>query len=117
MIITLPPPDARLHAHNNGHWRSKAGAVKTLRDYACVIGKAMRTKTLTKARIRYRFFVADNRRRDIGNLIHSQKPAIDGLVDAKLLTDDCWQVVGKVEAEVMIDRDRPRVELVIEEVV
>lgn len=115
MLITLPPPDSRLHAHNTGHWRDKASAVKSLRAYAYVIGKAAKSKTFNRARIKYRFFVGDNRRRDSANLIQSQKPAIDGLVDAGVIRDDCWQALRIVGVDVVIDRDKPRVELVIEE--
>ncbi len=44
------------------------------------------------------------------------KPAYDGLVDAGLLVDDDAQHLTTLGARFEIDRDAPRVELVIERV-
>lgn len=35
----------------------------------------------------------DNRRRDVDNLVPTSKACLDGLVKARVLTDDTWQLV------------------------
>ncbi len=118
ITITLPPVDSRLHAHNKGHWRAKSTATKQLRELAqaLVTQKGRGREQWRRACVHYRFYVPDNRRRDTANMIQATKPAIDGLVDAGLIKDDCWQhlSIGKVSVE--IDRNNPRVVLRVNKV-
>jgi hypothetical protein len=115
VIITLPLPDKKLHAHNTGHWRSKAGAVKTARTRAKVLGLqalgGRKVPFFTK--IEYRFYFGANTRRDVVNAMQSMKADCDGLVDAGLIEDDCWQKLEVQKPHVEIDRENPRVELVL----
>jgi len=69
-----------------------------------------------KAVVDYQFCLANARRRDTANLIQSQKPAIDGVVDAGLIVDDDWKhlEIGSVKCEV--DRKNPRVVLTFRKV-
>lgn len=60
--------------------------------------------------INYMFYVQDNRRRDIDNMIASVN---DALVKAGIITDDSWQCLKIGEADAQIDKDNPRAELVI----
>jgi Holliday junction resolvase RusA-like endonuclease len=62
--------------------------------------------------IAYSFFVADNRKRDLDNMIASVN---DCLVKAGLIKDDCWQYLSIGGANAEIDKKNPRVELWIEE--
>lgn len=119
ITIQLPLPNPKLHAHAKGGWRSKTGPTKTLRNQACLLCLAeQRGKRATwkQARVTYRFYFKDNRRRDSSNCIQAMKPAIDGVVDAGLIPDDCWQVLTVAAVECGIDRDNPRTELVFEQV-
>lgn len=59
-------------------------------------------------------YFPDNRKRDLDNL---GKVLFDSLVDAKVLADDCWQVVPKITWESKgIDKHNPRLEIEIKEV-
>ena len=108
--IQLPPANPKLHAHNTGHWRAKSSAVKSLRRCVkelCILHKPREFKRFEKAIVHYGFFLPDNRRRDAANLIQSQKPAIDGVVDAEIIVDDCWQMLRIGNVNCQIDRDDP----------
>lgn len=112
--IVLPSPHPKLHAHNTGHWRSKAGPTKELRTLAKALAmqaRPHRFKTWDKASVDYTFYLKTARRRDMANLIQSQKAAIDGVVDAGVIVDDDWKhlSIGRVSCEV--DRVNPRVVL------
>lgn len=62
--------------------------------------------------IAYHFYVKDDRKRDLDNMIASCN---DCLVKAGLLKDDCWQLLSCGGASAEIDRKNPRAELWIEE--
>lgn len=119
MTITLPPIDPRLHAHNKGGWRAKATAVKQLRHFAYLVGKSLVTRSKAgscRYQIRYRFYVPNRRRADSANMVQSQKPAIDGLVDSGLIPGDHWEVLVLGGVTVEVDSANPRVVLEITEV-
>lgn len=65
-----------------------------------------------KVTIAYEFFVKDNRRRDLDNMIASVN---DALVKAGLLIDDDWQHLAIGAADAEIDTKNPRVEIWIGE--
>ena len=65
-----------------------------------------------KVTIAYQFFVADDRKRDIDNMIASCN---DCLVKAGMIKDDCWQYLAIGGADAEIDRANPRVVMWIEE--
>lgn len=109
VIIELPPVNARLHAHNKGHWRIKAGPTKALRNLAAgltavqMMEQRIRRGEWTTAVVDYAFIVPDRRRRDVVNMMQSQKAAIDGVVSAGLIPDDDWQhlTVGEIRVRVL----------------
>jgi len=116
LIIQLPFPSSKLHAHAKGHWRGKAEATKearTLAKLTCV--NALNRKDARKIEgpvsVLYEFYVPDLRQRDEANLIQACKPYIDGIVDAGLCEGDNWQRMNIIGVSTMIDRDNPRVEL------
>jgi hypothetical protein len=111
--ITLPMPPASLHAHAKGNWRAKSQATARAREAAFwATRQAYAGVTWERAEIDYLFFVPDRRRRDAANLVAAMKAAIDGVVDAKLIVDDCWERLAIGAVCVELDRERPRVELV-----
>lgn len=117
MILDLPPADLKaLHAHAKGNWRAKAQATKQLRELAAGLTRVWIVQhpghdAWDAALVTYRFFVPDRRQRDEANLIQSQKPAIDGVVDAGLLRGDDWTRLHIRDVIVDVDRDKPRVVL------
>lgn len=117
VCIVLPPPHPALNAHNKGHWRKKTKLVKSLRWWSARTAanamKELKLQTFAKASIGYLFYFPDDIQRDSANAIQSQKPAVDGLVDAKLLSNDNWQTLHLAGAICGIDRKNPRTVLVI----
>lgn len=65
-----------------------------------------------KVAIAYQFYVKDDRRRDIDNMIASVN---DVLVKAGLLKDDSWQCMSIGAADAEIDRENPRAEVWVTE--
>lgn len=113
--VSLPLPPSELHAHNTGHWRTKAAAVKRYRQMAhvAVIEKQLWPK-FQRARVHYLFALPNRRRRDAANLLHSCKPAIDGIVDSGLIPDDCWEIL-EIGSVVCVVRSPSEVVLTFEE--
>ncbi|MDA1229921.1 MAG: hypothetical protein O2856_04030 [Planctomycetota bacterium] len=113
--LVLPTPHKILHAHNTGNKFKRAPVVKSHRELAWAESKLIYKQNypIKNAYILYSFFVPDNRRRDTANMVHMCKPYIDGLVDAGMIVDDCWQHLRMIEPMVAIDRTNPRVEFLI----
>ena len=123
--ITLPLPPAALHAHAKGHWRDKTTATRRYREEAYFLALIAMKESCgeipkaeanepARGRLSVAFYWPDNRRRDTLNAIQGLKPAVDGIVDAGVLSDDSWQVLQIGEITAQIDRDKPRVEINVE---
>lgn len=111
--ILLPEPHALLHAHNKGSWHSKSAIVKLLRWKAKQRCLDCRANSWPAATVVYRFYLtANSGMRDEANLIQSQKPAIDGVVDAKVIPDDSIRYLHIAGIWCGTDAENPRVELV-----
>ena len=54
--------------------------------------------------------------RDLLNYAAGCKAAIDGLVDARLMLDDNWTVMDVGDIKGVLDRDKPRCEILIERI-
>jgi len=68
---------------------------------------------INKCEIQLDFWMPDNRRRDMDNMITS---VFDLLKDLQIIKDDSWQVLFLITAEAKgIDRKNPRVEIWIKE--
>lgn len=63
-----------------------------------------------RVRVEYNFFVKDNRRRDLDNMIASVN---DALVKAGIIEDDNWQTLIIAGADAKIDKENPRAEITI----
>jgi len=111
ITLDIPP----VHAHNNGHWRARSAKVKACRAEAKRLALLMEIPRMEQATVFYRFFFPDRRVRDEANYIHACKPAMDGIVDAGVIPDDRWVFLGTAGASSEVDRDNPRVEIVLEE--
>lgn len=88
-------------------------SVRDWQDSAAEQLKAYRGQADGKVVITYMFYVKDNRRRDLSNMIQSVE---DALVKAGLIKDDSWQHIALGSADAEIDKDNPRAELWIEEI-
>lgn len=124
VTITLSLPEPRLgpnHTVAGMQGRmAKARATKRYRDAAWIttVGRMPGNGTpWEKARATLTFYVPDLRRRDIRNMEAAMKPAYDGIVDAGLIVDDDWKHLAHGETKpVEVDRDNPRVEIMVERV-
>lgn len=54
-----------------------------------------------------------NLRRDIDNITFAIKFILDALVKAEVIKDDSQKYVSKVSHEVLIDKENPRIEVII----
>lgn len=114
LIVRLPEPHALLHAHNKGSWHAKHNIVKVLRWKAKKACQDLETDSWPAATIEYFFFLNERTYiRDEANLVQSQKPAIDGIVDAKVIPDDSVKYLHIVGIWCGVDTENPRVEIVL----
>ena len=113
VTITLPLPNAKLHAHASGHWYNKNKSVAKAKEEAMYTAMQVTKKTFLRATISYAFFVPDRIHRDESNLVQMCKPYVDGFVLAKLIAGDNWQRLHVVEGSVAVDAENPRVEITI----
>lgn len=98
MILIRFPIDPRLHAHARGHWRPKSEATRNLRGLAKCLAMQVGNKKITGiVVVDYTFYVPDMVTRDTANMIQACKPAIDGVVDARMIEADGWRylLVGR----------------------
>lgn len=111
--IVLPEPHALLHAHNKGFWHPKAQIVKVLRWKAMKRCQSLGAVSWPAATMEYYFFLpATGSMKDEANLVQSQKPAIDGVVDAKVIPDDSIRYLHVTSIWCGVDAANPRVELI-----
>jgi Holliday junction resolvase RusA-like endonuclease len=86
--------------------------------YKLVIAEAkrqIRHKLKSPVRMRYKWYEKD-RRRDKDNISgYGRKVIQDGLVKAGVLLDDGWKDIDSFSDEFAVDKQRPRVEIEIEE--
>ncbi len=57
-----------------------------------------------------------NRRKDKDNIMAGTKFILDGLVMAGVIENDGWRHVGSISHDFKVDRDNPRIEVIIKEV-
>lgn len=120
VFIVLPLPPAILSPNNKHGSRggrfARAAASKKYRRTASELTTALGIETgpWKRATIAATFFHKTKRRRDDVNHLAMLKSAYDGIVDAGLLEDDDSEHLTTLPAAFAIDKDFPRVELVIE---
>jgi hypothetical protein len=111
VLYDLPPS---LNEWQNLHPMEKARRKKqTERDVYYASYNQRPTKPYSKARVTIRIFFPVKRRRDERN--YDCKWLIDGLVVAKIIEDDRYEVIGRPEVIPDYDKDNPRVEVEIED--
>ena len=89
VLPNLPPKEA--NPNNNSHYytRSKVRREQQEQIIGYVLSISKRPpEPLNKAHITITWKSADNRNRDIDNLLSAMKGSIDGLVEADVLVDD-----------------------------
>jgi len=113
LVINGPPP-VSLNVQERLHWATR----QRLRDWWAE--QSFRSwlqagrPTFKRPAVQYRVFYATNRRRDADNVVASCKPILDGL-KGNAFTDDHSGVVTILPPIIGVDKQRPRVEIVIRE--
>jgi len=69
---------------------------------------------LDKAKMIFRFYFPDKRRRDVDNLMLSPKLINDGFVEAKVFIDDSGDILELEFDKFYYDHENPRLEITIE---
>lgn len=87
--IILPYPKPPLTANQRLHWAQKARLTKQVRRDTYLLVRALGLNTTDRITVGLEYYPRDHRRRDPSNLMPTQKAAVDGLVDAGLVPDDC----------------------------
>ena len=75
-----------------------------------------RTRIKKKIKMQYKWY-EPNSRRDMDNISSFGRKVIqDALVKAKIITDDGWKNILGFSDEFYVDKENPRIEVVIEEI-
>ncbi len=96
MKITIPHlPYRELNPNSRVHWRTHRRVSREAKDEVIALVREQGCfYPLKKAHLSICFYVKDNRRRDIDNLLAAMKPCIDGLVAAGVIEDDAADVLS-----------------------
>jgi hypothetical protein len=117
--IILPLPSGLLSPNcppaSVGGRFARVNCIKKYKRLAKEGAEALQIETgpWSRATIKATFYHKTARRRDDVNHMQMLKPAYDGIVEAGLLVDDCSEVLTTLPAEFHLDREFPRVELVL----
>lgn len=91
--LKLPWVKPPLSLNDREHWAPQAKKKKAVREASALLARQAGIPRLGTAKVRLVWLVSDRRRRDRENITATLKPAIDGLVDAGVVEDDCWWIV------------------------
>nr|DAI86618.1 MAG TPA: Endodeoxyribonuclease RusA [Caudoviricetes sp.] len=91
--LKLPWAKPPLSLNDREHWAPRAKKQKAVREASALLARQAGIPRLGTAKVRLVWLVSDRRRRDRENITATLKPAIDGLVDAGVVEDDCWWIV------------------------
>lgn len=83
-------------ANDRRHWRVKAQWTSIIRRAVALQARNLHIPPQRHITVGLHYAPGDNRRRDAPNLITTQKPAVDGLVDAGIIPDDIDQWVTEL---------------------
>lgn len=114
--LDLPPKE--LTPNCRCHFMAKANKTKKYRSAAMetamvAASEAGMSDPMDRASVKATFYCRDSRARDADNALASLKAAFDGLADAGVVTND--RKLRFEPVEFCVDRDSPRVELVVKE--
>jgi len=95
--IDLPWKKPPLSMNDKGmHWAVKARKIREVRDTATWLARQARIAACGRIRVQLHYRPATKRRADPANLIATQKPLLDGLVDAGVVADDNPEFVDEL---------------------
>jgi len=114
VTLVIPGTPPSLNRQERLHWAQR----QRLRDWwaqqAWLVWLQAGRPRFARPAVQYRVYYATHRRRDPDNVVASLKPVMDGL-KGKAFVDDHSGVVTLLPPVIGVDRERPRVEVVIRE--
>jgi Holliday junction resolvase RusA-like endonuclease len=115
VTIRMDLPRFELSPNARVHWAVKAKVTAAYKSEAIIMGRrAMRPgMPWKKASAKLHFYFKTKRSRDHDNFIGMMKPAFDGLVRAKVIVDDRSDYLSIEKPEFHIDKDSPRVDIIL----
>jgi Holliday junction resolvase RusA-like endonuclease len=114
LTVTIDFPKGPSGQNKRGHWAASSGKTKAARRKTRLqVASEIAGRKWDAAAMEVRLFFPDRRRRDTFNVIEHLKPHIDGITDAGLIDDDDWTRLIPTIAIPQMDRDNPRIELVL----
>lgn len=94
--VPLVADKPALTANQRLHWAEKARRTAMVRNHVAWRARQARLTEQAHVVVQLHFVPPDSRRRDPSNLAPTQKPAVDGLVDAGVVKDDTPQWVTEL---------------------
>ena len=94
------------------HWAKYANEKKYLTENIALLAKSKIKKKYEKVNLTFVWY-CKNKRKDKDNIIAGQKFIIDGLVQAGVIENDGWEQIGNISHFFSIDKENPRVEVII----
>lgn len=117
--LVIPGSLPGLNEYIEAERRNKYAAANMKRQTESVIISAakeqLRGVRLTRPVVMCYTWVEKNRRRDRDNVAFARKFVQDALVRCGVLRGDGWKEIAGFTDTFMVDRDRPRVEVTLEE--
>lgn len=91
--IIMPWPAKPLWQNRSSHWAKRAAAVKSYRSvaYHMALAQGLHKRSDPAALLAFSFHPPDLRRRDLHNMMATQKAAIDGIADAMRVDDELFR--------------------------
>jgi hypothetical protein len=106
--ILLPYRNPPLTANMRfSHWSQERRLQQKLSRDVRLLARSMKIPRLRAVTAELVFLPGTNRRRDADNIAPTLKPALDGLVAARVLRDDSADVVLRASQRVVLLRDDP----------
>ena len=94
------------------HWAKYAEEKRKWTETVAWLAKEQVKKKYKKIDLTFVWYCR-NKRKDKDNIIAGQKFIIDGLVQAGVIENDGWEQIGNISHFFSIDKENPRVEVII----
>lgn len=120
MICTLTilgrlPGENEIIDAARGNKYKAAGLKKEYTEMVAWQAKSAKIPSFKKIDVTFTWY-EPNRKRDKDNIMAGQKFIFDGLVTARIISNDGWNQVGDVMHKFRVDQVNPRVEVEIKEI-
>ncbi|AKJ72084.1 RusA family crossover junction endodeoxyribonuclease [Gordonia alkanivorans] len=116
LTLDVPRPPMTANQQRSWHWRKVHQAKNLAETLVWAAAKQARIRPLTAPQtVSVVWYTPDARRRDTDALGPMLKASLDALVKSGVLVDDDSKHVTATSMAIELDRDRPRIEIHIQE--